>query len=720
LNGRSGWGIASNLSGLNVMSAGDVILTGTSPGGGWSAGIQLSASNITSQNGSVSLTGSSASDPANTTPAYGLNITDSMITAAAASGNINLTGSSLAKVGLQIINSTLNAARMAVLGNATRQGNGFVFRNTTLRGGLADLTNVTFSSQGSAAGVSNMLDGTLVTDSNRDTLLGMHIENLTSVDMNGTAVFDDSGKTGKGWIRDFTSDDMPYGGWIFNNTTVTAGGTVDLKGVGFTNSVLNVTQGDLDINNVGGVNLSGSSVTLGNGAVSLTAGQGEVSLNNTNLSVPQGGVTVHAVTGGVDLTRGNISAKNDISLKADKGGITITGENATSRAEISSAAGNISINTKDSPNGIGLSVNNVTFTADNNFSIDAVADRAGARISGANITATKGHINLTGSARKGGFDAINDEFAGVILYGDLLFKAGTGTTINATHLSHTASYSPPVPLVLEKANITFDGGANIDACGSYAGIVLASPSFGDAVKSQVFVKNGDLNINATLDGQATTGPTGDAGASASGAIVFQNEYNVLSFELNVDKGSNVTINADSSANKSGPFAAFAAATPESTAASTFHNGFVFSGEGNISVNATSDSADAVNLRLFNNENLSGNLTITGVSDSGIGVNFDKYLSTAVHNATISGKSESGTGVKMTALNGSADLNGNSVSGSTVTGDGGIVLSGSNVTITNGTMVGKATAGNGTGVSMTGGSSYTLDGASVAGTAVDGA
>ncbi|EOC3270085.1 hypothetical protein ACI258_005287, partial [Salmonella enterica subsp. enterica serovar Montevideo] len=84
---------------------------------------------------------------------------------------------------------------------------------------------------------------------------------------------------------------------IFNNTTVTAGGTVDLKGVGFTNSVLNVTQGDLDINNVGGVNLSGSSVTLGNGAVSLTAGQGEVSLNNTNLSVPQGGVTVHAVTG---------------------------------------------------------------------------------------------------------------------------------------------------------------------------------------------------------------------------------------------------------------------------------------------------------------------------------------------------------------------------------------------------------------------------------------
>ncbi|EIQ5377759.1 hypothetical protein LVC96_004754, partial [Salmonella enterica] len=365
-------------------------------------------------------------------------------------------------------------------------------------------------------------------------------------------------------------------------------------------------------------------------------------------------------------------------------------------------------------------MNNVTFTADNNFSIDAVADRAGARISGANITATKGHINLTGSARKGGFDAINDEFAGVILYGDLLFKAGTGTTINATHLSHTASYSPPVPLVLEKANITFDGGANIDACGSYAGIVLASPSFGDAVKSQVFVKNGDLNINATLDGQATTGPTGDAGASASGAIVFQNEYNVLSFELNVDKGSNVTINADSSANKSGPFAAFAAATPESTAASTFHNGFVFSGEGNISVNATSDSADAVNLRLFNNENLSGNLTITGVSDSGIGVNFDKYLSTAVHNATISGKSESGTGVKMTALNGSADLNGNSVSGSTVTGDGGIVLSGSNVTITNGTMVGKATAGNGTGVSMTGGSSYTLDGASVAGTAVDGA
>ncbi|EEO7208526.1 hypothetical protein G6K67_004725 [Salmonella enterica subsp. enterica serovar Rubislaw] len=235
----------------------------------------------------------------------------------------------------------------------------------------------------------------------------------------------------------------------------------------------------------------------------------------------------------------------------------------------------------------------------------------------------------------------------------------------------------------------------------------------------MFVKNGDVKINAILDGQATGGPTGGWGSSASGAIVFNNGYSQVSFELDVDQVSNVMINADSSANKSGAFAAFAAATPESSAAGTHDNGFVFSGGGNISVRGTSDSADAVNLRLFNNENLTGNLVITGVSDSGVGVNFDKYLSTKVSNATITGNSASGVGVQMTAKNGSADLNGNSVSGSTATGQGGVILSGNNVNITNGTLSGNATAGTGSGVSMVGGSNFVLDGADVSGHAVDG-
>ncbi|EID6352399.1 hypothetical protein LCA12_005186, partial [Salmonella enterica] len=613
----------------------------------------------------------------------------------ATNGTVTLNGSSRSGIGVRVQNAELNASRADIMGSSTVSGTGFSLTGTTLAGALADLTNVTLSSAGSAAGVTNTLDSSIVTDTNRDNLLAKHIDNMTTVDMAGNKVFDDSTKTDKGWTADYTSDTTPNGGWIFNNTSVTAGGDVNLKGAGFTNSTVTVTDGSLSIDNRGPVSLTGTTITVNDGAVN-----------------------VHADAGNISLNKGNISAKSDITLQADNGSITISGTNATATANITSSEGNIAIKSSTMGN-LGLLVNNVSFMADDNVSFDGDAALAGARIHDANITANKGHINLNASALRGGFDYVNGEYGGLLLYGNLLFKAGTGTTINATHASHMASYSPPVPLVLEGVNLTFDGGADIKACGSYAGIVVSASDMVKSSGSKVFVKNGDVNINATLNGQAQSGPTGSAAASASGGIVFNNGYGAVSLELNVDNGSNITISANSSANKSGPFAAFAAATPEATAAASHHNGFVFSGGGNVYVNAISDSADAVNLRLFNNEQLTGNLFVSGVSNSGVGVNFNKYLSTKVSNAIIDGVSQTGVGVLMTAKNGNADLNNNTVSGSTITGEGGVMLSGSNVTITNGTLLGKALDGNGSGVSMNGGNNFILDGAHVSGYAVNG-
>ncbi|EHO1659341.1 hypothetical protein NAK51_004541, partial [Salmonella enterica] len=670
LNGTTYWGQATELTALNITAGGDVDISGTA------------------KDDATGYVGKS-----NTTK--GLSINNSNVTSTG--GNITVSGQADSGVNAALIinNSNLSANSLMVKGVTPGQGKGFSLTNTHLLGNLQNLSNVTFSSAGSGAGVINILDNSIAGNTTtRDTLFAKNIENMTSVDMNGTAIFDD---TENGWNKDYTHDGKTPG-WIFSNTEVKAGGDVTLKGVGFTNSTVSVTSGNLSITNTGPAPLTGTNVTVSNGSVS-----------------------VHSEVGGIDLTKGNISAKNDITLDSDAGGITISGAGENNVANITTTNGNISINIKAqlAPRGIGLAVKNVEFNADNNINIDAVAGTTGASIRGTKFTANKGHINLTGSALRGGFDYSNSEVGAVLLYGDLFFKAGTGTTINATHSSVVAGYSPPAPLVLEGVNLTFDGGAEINACGSYAGIILSASDMVHTSKSKVFVKNGDVKINAILDGQATGGPTGGWGSSASGAIVFNNGYGQVSFELDVDQGSNVMINADSSANKSGAFAAFAAATPESTAAGNHHNGFVFSGGGNISVRGTSDSADAVNLRLFNNENLTGNLVITGVSDSGVGVNFDKYLSTKVSNATITGNSASGVGVQMTAKNGSADLNGNSVSGSTATGQGGVILSGNNVNITNGTLSGNATAGTGSGVSMVGGSNFVLDGADVSGHAVDG-
>ncbi|EAO6409562.1 filamentous hemagglutinin N-terminal domain-containing protein, partial [Salmonella enterica] len=221
--------------------------------------------------------------------------------------DITLNGSSASGTGLLITNATLNGSRAALTGSSRTGGTGFSLTNTTLAGNLADLTNVTLSSQGSAAGAINVLDRSVVSDINRDNLLAKKIENMTTVDMNGSAIFDDTDKTDKGWTKDFTSADTPNGGWTFNNTTVTAGGDVSLKGAAFSNSNITVSAGNLTLDNVGSTNLSGSNITVSNG-----------------------GVSVHSSAGSINANSANVTADRDISLLADKGSVGMWASNATS------------------------------------------------------------------------------------------------------------------------------------------------------------------------------------------------------------------------------------------------------------------------------------------------------------------------------------------------------------------------------------------------------
>ncbi|EKS6156469.1 filamentous hemagglutinin N-terminal domain-containing protein [Salmonella enterica] len=600
-----------------------------------------------------------------------------------ANGTITLNGSSVSGSGVQVTNAVLNASRADIIGSSS-SGTGFSLTSSTLAGALTDLTNVSLSSAGSGAGAMNVLDSSVVTTANRDNLLAKNIENMTTVEMGGDAIFDDSAKTDKGWKHDYTSADTPNGGWVFNNTSVTAGGDVDLKGAAFTNATVTVSNGSLTLDNNGPAPLTGTTITVSDGAVS-----------------------VHAGAGNIDLKNGNISAKGDINLTADNGSIDISGTSATAKANIASDEGNVTIR---SAGDTALNLENATLNASRDINIDSTGYSTGVKIKGSELISNNGAITINAIASSNkGIDYSWFE-AGVVLINDVLFRSKSGTAINAKHLSQKSSYSPPAPFAMNSANVTFDGGGSINTHGSYIGIV---DEFDSTITS-----NGDLIINAVLDGLAKSGPTGADAATASGAIVFDNLYRPATLGIKANDG-NVTINADASADRKYDFAAFAAAIPEATAASNYHNGFVFSGDGNISVTGRSVAGDAVNLRLFNNENLTGNLAITGTSEFGVGVNFDKYLSTKVSNATITGNSVSGVGVQMTAKNGSADLNGNSVSGSTVTGKGGVILSGSNVTITNGTLTGSATDGNGSGVSMVGGSNFVLDDANVSGHAVDG-
>ncbi len=77
----------------------------------------------------------------------------------------------------------------------------------------------------------NQLDNSVVsaaiTKNALDAFLSRGADNLTTVEMNGSAIFSN---TTSGWVKDYVQADKPYGGWLFNHTSVTAGGDVDLKG----------------------------------------------------------------------------------------------------------------------------------------------------------------------------------------------------------------------------------------------------------------------------------------------------------------------------------------------------------------------------------------------------------------------------------------------------------------------------------------------------------
>ncbi|EEO7208660.1 filamentous hemagglutinin N-terminal domain-containing protein, partial [Salmonella enterica subsp. enterica serovar Rubislaw] len=203
LNGTTYWGQATELTALNITASGDVDISGTAKddatgyvgNSSTTKGLSINNSNVTSTGGSITVSG----------------LADSGVNAA-----------------LIINNSNLSANSLMVKGVAPNQGKGFSLTNTHLLGSLQNLTNVTFSSEGSGAGVINVLDNSIAgNETLRDTLFAKDIENMTSVDMNGTAIFDDTKKSDKGWNKDYTHDGKTPG-WIFNNTTVSAGGDVTL------------------------------------------------------------------------------------------------------------------------------------------------------------------------------------------------------------------------------------------------------------------------------------------------------------------------------------------------------------------------------------------------------------------------------------------------------------------------------------------------------------
>ncbi|HAG1890840.1 TPA: filamentous hemagglutinin N-terminal domain-containing protein [Salmonella enterica] len=706
VNGTAG-GNALSVSNVNFSSLNGTTLSGLSAQNG--AGVKLTG-NINVTQGDLTVNGTTTRVN-NATNVRGIDARGANINVSGTNAVLNMTGAvkgdadaeqTQSVVGLDLgaikngknwVTPRINATSASLTGTSTAKGMGFIL-NASLSDSLksTDSNNLNLSSLGSDDAAYNYIG-----DQVDDDFVHHMIEAGTSI---GSKTEVQKVNIYKAELQDWLDDssrnsfdlNKDFGEWIlsFSGLHLNTAGDINITGASFSDSQL-WAGGNLTLDNgPGNLSLSGSTLKSRSGYMNLTGGNG------------------------INLTNGNISAENDITLNADHGYVKISGSSASNRANVSSVNGSILLHgNKNIEVGRGMNFYNVSIHAQKDIDISADGNWSGVRMTNTSISSESGGIDINASARKAGYDYTNAENAALILTNDIVFDSRTGANINVSNTNVIKNYSPSVALVFEVENMLIKGGGNINASSSYGAVVL-SPTPGHMAKdskSTLTVQEGDLIINAQLDERAKGGPNGAYGSSAAGAFVFNNGYNPIEFNIKTNKG-NVIINADSSANKNAPFNAFAAATPQSTANMGKFNGFRFSGDSNVSITAIADQADAINLRLFDNTELTGHLSITGKSTSGTGVIFDRRLNTKVINATISGSSFSGDGTKLIAQLGSADLNGNIMTGISDTATG-VSISGSNVSITNGTVSGTS-GGNGDGVQLTGGTNYTIDGATVTG------
>ncbi|EEB8601081.1 filamentous hemagglutinin N-terminal domain-containing protein [Salmonella enterica] len=658
-------------------------------------------SSITSEGGSIYVKAVCGNEQA--CNGSGISLQKSTLTAT--SGKITLDGTSEwnsdKASGVKVENSTLEAQTLELKGVSKQKGTGFALTNTTLSGKLAELKNVTLSSVGSAAGVINRLDRGIVNLFGYKSMLeNWHPENMTQIDMGGDVLHD--GQT-EGWRVDYSLPGAPNGGWIFDNTTVNAGGDVELKGVGFTNSTVTVSQGGLKITNGGPVLLNGSTVTV-DGSVDIHSSEAGISLNGVNKGTKEKPM----------VNKGSISAKGDIKLTATKGPVQVVGVDNDNRNKITSENGSVSVIAGGGDTAVKLARTDVS-ALKGDITVDGKTEGkySGVRFIHVNMAASTetGQINVTAES-SGIFDDYRE-------YGSLYFGSGNNFAANSMnfegrnlggYIGSGVAFVDENDVFKGNADSTFKGNVNISGTGG-RGISFRSTSLN--------FEDGHVGIKGVSD-KAYDKVNGFQGA---GAIYFDgiNGYNTVRVDVAL-KNADLIMEADSTRAQFPTSDGVGAFAISGMQADTYLvPGMKFSGDGNVEVIGKSRQGTGVDSRYFDNMAFEGNFKINGVSESGEGVNLDSKLNVHLHDAIINGKSKSSAGVNIVTGDGEGvevNLGNNTITGESDTG-AGIVINGKNITIKDGILKGTSASGEEPGVSLVGGDNYVFDNVNVEGESENG-
>ncbi|EBG1930762.1 filamentous hemagglutinin N-terminal domain-containing protein, partial [Salmonella enterica] len=443
-----------------------------------------------------------------------------------------------------------------------------------------------------------------------------------------------------------------------------------------------------------------------NGGISVNTGWNVTSAftagDTLKLNAPAGNISFSATDTSHSGGRVVLSGDKGVSLSTSNGGITLQAADAsTNSVNISSANGSVNIN----GNGGTVSFVNANVTAHDDLNISADSGHT-VGINFDNSVLTAMNMDITGVSTPGKATSEHDDYGGIAIYRNVSFAVGNKGIIHGVNNKSYAQGSRVVGIrfgrLWDKATtVTFNG--NFDVTGevqSGAGGSGGGLSYSGPVKINTI--NGSLSLSAIGSGHFA-GSTGVASPYTSG--------NAYTFVLD---------NADMNLKVS----AAAAAAIDELAPSGYATGYVFSGNGNVTISAhnNSTSAAALGSNVFDNTALHGRFSIDATNDSWTAILFSGKTRFSVVNATIHGHSGGdGGGVVIDASSGDSiqvNLGNNTINGDSVSGTG-IEIKGKNVSITNGTLSGTATSGNGVGVKLSGGSNYTLDGANITGHAVNG-
>ncbi|EIO8781828.1 filamentous hemagglutinin N-terminal domain-containing protein [Salmonella enterica] len=551
----------------------------------------------------------------------------------------------------------------------------------------------------SAGGNLTLVCATVTSGAGQDVTLNAAGKNSAWVNITGSTINSNGGNISVDHAAEGQAMTMLISGSTLNASATDNGqnGNIALRAYN-PNVDLSVAELNTTVRNGAAmIDIGNSSVLRGKNITTETTQEGS---NSRSLPFYMHGATLEAVENitlrGV-ATGGAASAQLEIrgagnTLKTTSGDISIISNNSS-----------VLINATGSSRANITSGGNMTISGNGGGSL-------GVGIINSSITAAR-NMSITGSTT-GGAQNSSARYGGIYLFGNVEFHSPNGTLIGNSN-ARTPPNSGGVVMGSRASgimsNVLFDGTFNINGT-SRVGVSA------DSIAGGLYY-NGNTNITFS-GGNSVINARGASSTSTAVSGIVNGDIAQNYWGIKLQDGANLIMNLTSNS--------VSALMPLTHSQFTrFSLGYDFSGKGNVTIKAQNNGSpgnDGATLQLnrLRNVNLDGAFTVDATNARGTAILVSGFTGLDLVNATITGTSRgSNPGINISSTRGNVNLNNITLNGISSRGNGISISGNANTSIINSILNGRSTSGNGSGVVLTSGSNYTLDGGSITGRSVNG-